>query len=118
MYMLGKYYSPHKLQVNVAYDYSDNPETSIMISPVNYTAPWGGESIYGGGESWGGASNIERWRVFFQRQKCEAIQIEISEIFDASFGTVAGAGLTLSGLNVVIGAQAGYPKLVPTLSAG
>lgn len=117
-YMLGKYYSPHKLQVKVAYDYADNPETSIMIDPVNYTPAWGGDTIYGGGPAWGGVSNIERWRVFFQRQKCESLQIEIAEVYDASLGVQAGAGLTISGLNIVIGAKAGYPKLVPSLSAG
>jgi len=50
--------------------------------------------------------------------KCESIQLIVDEVFDASFGTVAGAGLTLSGINMVIGAKKAYTTLKPSRSFG
>lgn len=103
-YILGTYISPHKLQVSVSYDYDRNPTQSGIISPTNYSTPFGSgasQSPFGQGDPFGGPSAIESWRVFLERQRCMAFGLKIQEIFDPSFGTVAGAGLTISGLNVV-----------------
>jgi hypothetical protein len=106
-YLLGQYYSPHKLQVSIAYDYNESPSQSVLITPTNASPPYGGSSPYGQG-TYGGPGSLERWRVFLQRQRCQAFQISIQEVFDASFGTVAGQGLTLSGLNLVYAAKKGF----------
>lgn len=105
-YLLGTFLSPHKLQLLISYDYEDNSSQSMIISPTNYSTNYGtypNQSPYGQGTPYGGGTNLETWRVFLQRQRCMAFAIEMREIFDSSFGTVAGAGLTLSGLNVVMG---------------
>ncbi len=105
-YLLGTYISPHKLLVKMAYDYSDDPSQSVIISPTNYSPAYGeggSQSPYGQQAVYGGPGSLENWRVFLERQRCMAFDISIQEIFDASFGTIAGAGLTLSGLNVVCG---------------
>ncbi len=110
-YLLGTYLSPHKLQVYINYDYEASPSQSFLISPTNYSTPYGSgasQSPYGQGTPYGGPSNLEDWRVFLERQRCMAFGIEVQEIFDPSFDTVAGPGLTISGLNLVIGFKKGF----------
>ncbi len=108
-YLLGNYISPHKLMVSLFYDYERDPSQSILISPTNYSSPYGGsatdfsQSPYGQGDPYGGGTDLESWRVFLQRQRCMAFAIRVQEIYDASFGVPAGAGLTLSGINVILG---------------
>ncbi len=120
-YLLGEYISPHKLQVLLSYDYDKNPSQSIIISPTNYSTPFGSgtsQTPFGQGNPYGGGTNLELWRVFLERQRCMAFAIEIQEIFDPSFGVVAGAGLTISGLNVVMGFKKGFRPQPASESVG
>ncbi len=120
-YLLGEYISPHKLKVDISYDYDVNPSQSIIISPTNFSTPYGSgdsQSPYGQGNPYGGGTNEESWRVFLERQRCMAFSIEVEEIFDASFGTPPGAGLTLSGLNVVMGFKKGFRPQSTASTAG
>ena len=117
-YMLGTYISPHKLQVQLSYDYNPSPTQSTMITPDNYSVPYGSDTVWGSTPTWGGQSNIEQWRVFLQQQKCESFQISINEFYDPTMGGSAGAGLTISGLNVIIGAKSGYPRIKTSRSVG
>lgn len=115
-YLLGTYISSHNLQISVAYDYG--PASQIMVlTPGNNTPNWGGDPLWGSSTPWGGPGNAERWRVFLERGKCSAVQISIQEMYDPSGGP-AGAGLTLSGINMVIGGKKGYPTLNPAHSVG
>lgn len=110
-YILGTFISPHKLQIGISYDYETTPSQGILISPTNYSTPFGtglSQSPYGQGDPFGGGSNLESWRVFLQRQRCMAFGLQIQEVFDPSYGTVAGAGLTISGLNIVMGFKKGF----------
>lgn len=117
-YLLGTYLSPHKLQIQIAYDYNPSPSQSVLIQPVNYGPAYGVDSPYGAGTPYGGPGNLEQWQINFERQKCQAFQITLSEIYDPSFGIAPGGGLTLSGLNIVYGYKKGYAKIAPTLSTG
>lgn len=117
-YLLGQYLSPHKLNISIAYDYDPTPTQVTLLTPDNYSAPWGGESVWGAGSAWGGSNAVENWRVFLQQQKCRSFQITIQELYDPSLGAPAGAGLTLSGLNLVIGAKKGFATLKPGRSVG
>ncbi len=110
-YLLGTYLSPHKLNVSIAYDYDENPSHSVLISPTNFSTPFGSglsQSPFGQGNPFGGPKSLESWRVFLERQRCMAFSIQVQEIFDYSFNTSPGAGLTLSGLNLVVGFKKGY----------
>lgn len=118
LYLLGVYKSPHKLSVNVAFDYSSTAPQTVAIYPTNAYTVYGDEPLYGNGEFYGGTDGIENWRVFFDRQKCQSIQLQVSEQFDTSYGTAPGEGLTLSGLNVVVGVKDAKPKLKAANSAG
>lgn len=117
-YLLGTYLSPHKLSIQIAFDYNSSPSQIVTINPINFSSTYGGDSLYGGSSVHGGPSNIEQWRVFFQTQKCEAFQITIQESYDPSFGVPAGAGLTLSGLDLILGMKSAYPRLKSSVSIG
>lgn len=116
--LLGTYISPHKLNISVAYDYNSSPSQALTISPDNYSAVYGGDSLYGGSSVNGGPSNIENWRIFFDKQKCQAFQLTIDEVYDSSYGVAAGAGLTMSGLNMVVGLKSSYSRIKAANSAG
>lgn len=119
-YLLGTFLTPHSLNVSMAYDYNSAVTQVVMIQPNNYSLPYGGDSPYGNplAVGFGGNGNIEQWRVDLEQQQCQAIQITINEIFNPFFGTISGAGLTLSGLNFIIGAKSRYPRLAAINTAG
>lgn len=120
-YLLGDYLSPHKLKLDIAYDYDVNSSQSIIISPTNYSTPYGSgasQSPFGQGNPYGGGIKSEDWRVFLERQRCMAFSIALQEIFDFSFGTSPGAGFTLSGLNVVMGFKKGFRPQSSANTAG
>lgn len=108
MYLLGTYITPFKLNLQLAYDYNENASQNIQVMPDNYTPGWGGEALWGSSGPWGGPGKVFEARIFPQVQKCESFQISVNEIYDSTFNVPAGAGLTLSGLNIVVGAKKGY----------
>lgn len=111
LYLLGTYFSPHKLNVQIAYDFNPFPSQSTIVSPDNYSGPWGSDPNWGGSGVWGGSTNVEQARIMFDTQKCTSFQVIVDEVFDPSFGTAAGAALTLSGLNLTIGVKKTYNTL-------
>jgi hypothetical protein len=120
-YLLGTYYSPHKLVVNLFYDYEPNASQSIIINPVNYSTPFGSgmsQNPFGAQDLFGGPSSLEDWAVYLERQRCMAFAIQVQEIFDSSFATTSGRGLDLSGLQVVMGMKKGYRPQANVISAG
>lgn len=126
-YLLGTYFSPHKLNLSIAYDYNSSPIQNTLITPINQSPNYGSGSMpvygqsspYGGGSSDSGASsNIEQWRVFLSKQRCTSFQITLDEVYDPSFGQPAGQGLTLSGLNLVVAVKKGWRPQPSATSAG
>lgn len=117
-YLLGTYISPHKLVVQVAYDYNSAPSQSSVISPDNYNGTYGADTLYGGSNPYGGTQAKEQYRVFLEKQKCQAFQISIAEVFDSTLGAPAGAGLTLSGLDLVVAVKGMYPRLASGKAVG
>lgn len=118
MYLLGTYYSPFKLNVSIGYNYNSGPMQNIVVTPDNNTPNWGGETVWGAGSNWGGgqgtqssadsSANVFAARIFPAQQKCSSFQITVTEIFDRSIGQPAGQGLSLSGLNLVVGGKRGF----------
>lgn len=109
MNVLGTYYTPFKLNAELAYDYNPSPIQSTLLSPTdNVGQPWGYEAAWGTGPQWGGsAGNVFSARLFPQKQKCETFQLSIQEVYDATFDIPAGQGLQLSGLLAIIGVKRG-----------
>lgn len=122
-YLLGKYYSPHKLNIQVAYDYNASALHNKLISPNNFSPAYGGsgsdeENSYGQQPTYGGPGDVEKWRIFFKKQRCISFQIILDEVYDPSLGAPAGAGLSLSGLNFVAALKKGYYPASSKNSAG
>ncbi len=117
-YLLGQYISPHKLNVQISYDFAQSPAQTVLIQPDNFTPTWGGDTLYGGSPSWGGQPSLEQWRVFMSQQKCQSFQITIQEIYDGTLGVAPGGGLTLSGLDLVVGLKKGYTTIRAARSIG
>lgn len=118
MYLISNYITPHKLTVQIAYDYNPIATQSSTISPDNYSPAWGGDALWGSGGTWGGPSNQEQWEVYFRQQKCQSIQVSVSEQYDSTKGVAAGAGLTFSGINLLIGMKSAGPKLPASRRVG
>ena len=110
-YILGKFISPHRLMVQVAYDYNPAVVQQSVITPINSYQTYGSNGYYGGSENYGDGSNVEQWRVFFKKQKCQSFRITVSELYDVDTDADPGEGLTISGLAIVVGTKSGYPKL-------
>ena len=115
--LLGTYYTPFNLNVTLAYDFGA-PQQAVLIQPDNQTPAWGGDANWGSNQAWGGPGNVLSARVFPAKQKCQSFQISISEIYNPSFNQPAGAGLTLSGLNLVVGMKKGYSPQKASQSFG
>lgn len=116
LYLLGQYYSPFKLNMQIAYDYNSSSTQSVVVTPSNATSVWGNSAVWGDGASWGSSqtpswestANVFEARVFPQRQKCESFQITAHEVFNSAPGQMAGAGFTLSGMSLIVGAKRGF----------
>lgn len=108
MYLLGTYLTPYKLIVQLAYDYNASASQAVTVLPDNFTPNWGGDAQWGSNKGWGGIGNVFQARVFPQKQKCESFQVNIQEVYDPSFGIPSGQGLSLSGINLVVGMKRGY----------
>lgn len=120
LHLLGTYYSPHQLNIRIAYDYDYSKIQQTTIQPNNFNPAWGLPipDPWGSTDVWGGNTNVEQERIHFEKQKCQSFQLIVDEIFDPSFGTSAGAGLTLSGLRLTIGVKKLYPTLPASQSFG
>lgn len=117
-FLLGSYFTPHRLQVSIAYDYNANPAQTIIINPINFSSKYGGDVYYGDGATYGGVADPLEWQIDPQKQKCEAFQLTINEYYDPSFGVAAGAGFNLSGLNLILGFKKGYAPIRATKTVG
>lgn len=112
-FMLSNYATPHKINIGVAYDYNASLSQVTTLIPSNKKLLYGSDTVYGGSSPFGGDSDVEQFRVFLDRQKCQSLSVTVSEVYDASLGLAAGAGLTISGLNFTMGGK----KASPTLTA-
>jgi hypothetical protein len=107
-YLLGSYITPFTLNVQFAFDYNPSNTESHTVTPQAFQPNWGGDALWGSNVAWGGPSQVLSERVFPDRQKCETFSMSVNEIYDASFGAPAGAGLTLSGLNLIVGVKRAF----------
>jgi hypothetical protein len=115
--LLGQYESPHLLDFRIGYDFGALSE-QVTITPTNQTGVFGSDQLYGQTSPFGGPSDLEQWRIQPGTQKCQAFQIQLTEIYDPSYSTQAGAGFTLSALTCVLGFNRGYRPIKAANVAG
>lgn len=116
-YLLGQYFSPHKLDIGISYNYVPSIAQRVLISPDNFSSavpsPFGATSA-----PFGSPANIEQWRVFFKQQKCQSFQLTVQEVSDSQYGNQPGAGFTLSGINLTIASKRGTRPIAARKSVG
>ncbi len=115
--LLGDYVSPHFLDLRIAYDFQ-SPTQQSVIRPTNFIRNYGSDSLFGQTSPFGGPGNLESWRIHTNTQKCQTFQITCNEVYDPQFGDKFGAGLTLSGINCVIGVKKTYRPYKASNSVG
>jgi hypothetical protein len=117
-YLLGNYISPHFLVLGVSYEYSPYPTQQVIIQPNNYTGVYGSDQTFGQTSPFGGPGNLEQWRIHTQRQTCQSFNLTLTEQFNPAFGTVPGAGFTLSGIQCRVGIKKGVRPITAANSTG
>lgn len=128
-YLLGQYLTPHKLQITIAYDFNPSPTQASLISPTNFSQVFGGPLVnpgdgtdsadpFGQGSPMGGEGDVEQWRVFLTKQRCQSIQLGLQEIYDPSFGVPAGQGLSLSGIKLTYAGKQSFRPMPSRQSIG
>lgn len=111
-YMLGTYLSQHRLSMEIAYDYNNTPLQQEIITPDNVSSNWGDEALWGSSETWGGSDNVEQWRIHAIKQTCQAFKIHCRELINTDdISPNNKAGLTVSGLNMIIGVKKSRPNI-------
>jgi len=118
LFLLGTYITPHKLYVSIGFDYASSPSQTSVITPDIVPQFYGSDPLYGASAAYGGNDTVEQYRVFLRQQKTQAIQVTVQEVFDLSYGGQAGAGFTLSGMNLIYGIKGNAPKLRASRSVG
>lgn len=113
--ILGEYRGPHKLKVEVAFDYDDTIAQTVIVEPMELET-YGEGSPYGEtGEVYGGPWKPYQWRVDLSRQKCQAIRVTLTELRDR---TTLGENLRLSALSFEIGVKGGLYRLPASQTVG
>lgn len=112
MLLLGTYISPFKLNVKIAYDFEQgSPRQSTIVTPKNTPLTYGSDPLYGSSTPYGGEGSVFQARVFPSKQKCESFQVSFQELYDSTYlhaaGGAAGEGLTLTGMQLLVGVKKG-----------
>lgn len=115
-YLLARYLSPHKLNCKIAYNYNDSITHNSIIFPKNFSPS--ATSPFGVPTPFGSSGDKKQWKVDAKQQLCESFQLTIEEVFDPSFGIVAGAGFTMSGLSLNLGIKKATRPIPGARSSG
>lgn len=94
MYVLGQFKSPHTYTMGIGYDYDAGVHQLATVNPMNVV---------------GSGTSVEQWQINFAQQQCESFQLTFTEVSSQS----AGAGLTISGINLVYGGKKSRPQNIP-----
>ena len=114
--LLGDYKSAHKLVVKVGYDFSPVfvQEVVIDATSIHDPAAYGDDATYGDSEVYGGTWKPYQFRIFTQRQKCQAFRVSIEDSQSSNFGE----GFSLSTMTAEIGVKATVNKVDSESSFG
>lgn len=107
--LLGRYFTPHKLLVKLAYDFDPNPtqQTTIDVGELFDNAVYGADSVYGESTPYGGDSQTYQFRISLAKQKCESLQITIEDTQESGYGQ----SYSLSNFALEAGVKKGLNKL-------
>ncbi len=115
--VLGEFKTGHTLRVKIYNDYSNilvQEKTFDTASILSSDSDFYGSGIYGVSTPYGGSTNgVYQFQVHCKRQKCQAIRIEVEDIFDNDdLGSNNGEGMSLSGITLHVGIKQGLNKTI------
>ncbi len=116
MLLDADYFSPHLLNIRLAYDFNPNPTQQIQINPSSFVQfPYGSSFTYGSTSPYGDeAPQTYQYGLNNQTQKCQSIQVTIEEVPLLPYKQ----GLSLSAIGFEVGAKKGLYKLPSSRSSG
>ncbi len=111
MLYLGTYFDPHNVAVYAAYDFNpfSTQQNVVRAGQILGTGVYGSDATYGKTSPYGGPPPTYQFRVNFNRQKCETIQLTIE---DQQLGSLFGENLALSAFAFEVGVKATPDKIV------
>jgi len=113
MMLLGTYITPHTLKVRFAYDYDPSWGTEATIDAGVLATPTYGDGFYGT-DTYGSSFPLYQFRIFPERQKCQAFKFSISDYGQGE----NGAGFQLSNFSAELGLKTGSWKKAAARSYG
>lgn len=121
--LLGTWYSPHTLIVNLYTDYDPNPNQTIYINAPTSSmtdqtygdgATFGSETPYGGGGAGDAYATRYQWNIWNTFQRCESLKIDIIDSQNVPYGQ----GYSLSNIAFEIGIEGGAMRLPASRKVG
>jgi hypothetical protein len=104
MILLGEYKSPHKLQIEVGFDFMPSFSQSALIelSDIYTITAYGDDSPYGDSEYYGGEFPLYQFKTHMSKQKCQSVRFKISDNQNAVSGTY-GEGFNITNIALEVG---------------
>lgn len=111
MIVLGEYESPHKLYVEIGYDFNPNYSqfSSIDVNSIYPVSTYGDDSPYGSGSPYGGEFPLYQFKTHMTHQKCEAVRFRFSDNQNAVTGNY-GASFNITNMALEVGVKKGVNK--------
>lgn len=116
LYLLARFLSPHSLNIEIAYNYNSSIVHQTIITPQNFSSST--PSGFGIPSPFGAPGDKEQWRIHAKEQLCESFQITVTEVFNPDYGTVPGAGFTMSGMTARVGIKSGTKPIAGSVTSG
>lgn len=127
--ILGKYFGPHQLSVQLSYDFNPivTQQDYIDVTTILNSNIYGQDYVYGLNSPYGGEYPLYQWKIYNQRQVCESFQMTIEDVPSAGTyvnnqGQTVQIGynqsLSLSAISLELGIKRGLNKFSAKRSFG
>ena len=127
--LLGQYFGPHKLLVQAAYDFNPiNTQQTYFDATKDFNANiYGQDPFFGTNSPYGGQYPTYQYRLFTDKQVCEAVQFTIEDVpfagpYVNNQGNIVQASynesFSLSAISLELGIKRGLNKVASNRSLG
>jgi len=106
--LLGKFKSDHVLRVKIAYDFEEFYTETFIIraGEIIDLEAFGGSTLYGDGEIWGGTEDaVYQFSIGPRQQKCSSLKLLIEDV------AASGESFELSSIAFMVGLKTDMNKL-------
>ncbi len=111
--ILGDFRSKHMLKMTIYNDYSVIPVQEHMFdvsSILSANSGFYGDGVYGSDNYGTDNSDVYQFELHMKKQKCQAVRVEIEDIFSNADNDGSGEGAAITGLTLEIGSKRGVNK--------